>query len=137
MVRKKQPNPQRSKGKQEKFVYRKQKWFPGKTKPLKRPRQTHKRKIKDLSLNPTLKERSEADHKENDELLAQIRYTYPEQVREQRERDAYNARQVRLRSHSENNPSIANGATSWPSPQLRGFRPTLTMTTIPGSFDSE
>ena len=135
MVRKKQPNPQRSKGKQEKIVYRKQKWFPGKTKPLKR-RQTHKRKIKDLSLNPTLKEQVEADQKESDDHLAQIRYTYPEQVREERERDAYNARQIRMRSNSENNPSIANGATSWPSPQMRGLRPTLSMTTIAETFGS-
>ena len=71
-----------------------------------------KRKIRDLSLHPTLKEQFEADQKENDEWLARIQYTYPEQVREERERDAYNARQVRMRSDSENNPSIANGATS-------------------------
>ena len=96
-----------------------------------------KRKIRDLSLNPTLKEQFEADQKENDEILAQIRYTYPEQVREERERDAYNARQVRLRSNSKNNPNIANGATSWPSPQLRGFQPTLSMTTIAESFGSD
>ena len=111
MARKKQPNPQKSKGKQEAFVYRKQKWFPGKGKPLKH-RQTRKRKQYDLSLNKTLKEQFEADQKYSDELLAQIRHTYPEQVREERERDAYNVRHVRLRSNSENNPSIANGATS-------------------------
>jgi hypothetical protein len=35
MARKKQSNPKRSKGKQEAFVCRKQKWFPFKTKPLK------------------------------------------------------------------------------------------------------
>ena len=136
MARKKQPNPRRSEGKQETWAYRTQKWFPGKSKPLKH-RQARKRKIQDLSLNPTLKEQSEADQKENDELVAQIRYTYPEQVREERERDAYNAHQVKLRSYSENNPSIANGATSWPSPQMRGFRATLSMTTIPESFGSE
>ena len=55
-------------------------------------RQIRKRKQYDLSLNPTLKEQFEADQKENHEILAQIRYTYPEQVREERERDAYNAR---------------------------------------------
>jgi hypothetical protein len=134
MARKKQPNPQRNKGKGEAWAYSRQKWIPGKGRKLKRIR---KRKIRDLSLHPTLKEQFEADQKENDEWLAKIRYTYPEQIREQRERDAYNARQVRLRSRSENNPNIANGATSWPSPQLRGFEPTLSMTTIADSFGSD
>jgi hypothetical protein len=134
MARKKQPNPQRIKGKGEAWAYSKQKWIPGVGRRLKRIR---KRKIRDLSLNPTLKEQFEADQNESDEILAQIRYTYPEQIREERERDAYNARQVRMRSNSENNPNIANGATSWPSPQLRGVRPTLSMTTIAESFGSD
>ena len=134
MARKKQPNPQKIKGKGEAWAYSKQKWFPCVGRRLKR---ILKRKIRDLSLHPTLKEQFEADQTENDEWLAKIRYTYPEQIREERERDAYNARQVRLRSNSENNPNIANGATSWPSPQLRGFEPTLSMTTIADSFGSD
>jgi hypothetical protein len=134
MARKKQPSPKRVKGKGEAWAYRKQRLFPCKGRRLKRIR---KRKIRDLSLNPTLKEPFEADQKENDEWLAKIRYTYPEHVREEREKDTYNARQVKMRSNSENNPNIANGATSWPSPQLRGFQPTLSMTTIAESFGSD
>jgi len=55
MARKKQPNPQRSKGKQEAWAYRKQKWFPSKKNPLKH-KETLKRKIQVLSLSPTMKE---------------------------------------------------------------------------------
>ena len=72
MGRKKQPNPKRIKGKGEAWAYSKQKWIPGKGRKLKKMR---KRNIRDLSLNPTLKEQFEADQKENDEWLAKFRYT--------------------------------------------------------------
>ncbi len=77
MARKKHSNLKRSNGKHEAWVYRKQKWFPAKGKPLK-VKKIRKRKQYDLSLNPALKEQFEADQKEDDELLVQIWYTYME-----------------------------------------------------------
>ena len=143
MARKKQANPKRSKGKQHAFAYKKEKPI---TKPLKgrkvgdtskRSPFVNKRKIKDLSLHPTLKERFEADQEKNDEYLAIVRNTYPEQVRAERERNAHTARQIRRRSvfrQSENNPEQANGTYVWPNLEARGFTTTLSTSTQP--FDS-
>ena len=148
MARKKQANPKKSKGKQEAFVYKKQKPL---TKPLKgrkigdkskRNLFIKKRKIKDLSLHKTLKEQYEADQEKDDEWTARVNHTYPEQVRAQRERDTL-ARRRADRTHrranigqSENNPEQANGTYVWPSDEVMGFGVTLSTTTIGSNWNT-
>jgi hypothetical protein len=85
MARVKQANPKRKLPGTNAVINKRKKKAPATTSSSA----TKKRKIRDLSLHPTLKEHHEVDRDERNEALAREWDTYPEQAQGELDRNAY------------------------------------------------
>jgi hypothetical protein len=76
---------------------------------------SNKRKIKDLSLNPTLKEQFEADQAKRRKQLASAKNVDVSQIEKDDKVKQYNKRRARHAFREENTPELANDTRKWPS----------------------